>query len=89
MSWRRRRRERPQWRGIVPAVNPLHSDQGQEALRNAALALTDEANYGYLVLYVRREGPDMLGIDLAADVRPEWWPAISVTLEEIVTAMRE
>jgi hypothetical protein len=75
---------------FIPRENPLESAEGEEARRNAALRMVDEDCYGFLLLTVHRDaGPSVRGhIELAANLLPEWWPAVTKTLRRIIAAQR-
>lgn len=73
---------------FIPEENPLETEEGEEARRNAALRLVDEDCFGFLVLTVHRDVGVRGHIELAAHLRPDWWPAINRTLRRIIAVQR-
>jgi hypothetical protein len=75
---------------FIPRENPLESEEGEEARRNAAMRMIDEDCYGYLLLTVHRDaGEGVRGhVELAMNVLPQWWPAINKTLRRIIAVQR-
>lgn len=78
---------------FIPAENPLESDDGEEARRNAAMRMVDEDCYGFLLLTVHRDaggaGAGVRGhIELAVHLQREWWPAVTKTLRRIIANER-
>lgn len=75
---------------FMPRENPLESEEGEESRRNAALRIVDGDTFGFLLLTVHRDPDGVRGhIELAANLRPEWWPAVIVTLRRVIAAHRD
>lgn len=74
---------------FVPADNPTKTDEGMEATREAALRMLDDDCYGYLLLTIHKEAVGPGGeIRLADHLDSSWWPAVAVTLERVIAAVR-
>jgi hypothetical protein len=69
--------------------NPLATEDGFDARQDAALKLMDEDVYGFLLLTVHREDSLRGRIELAAQLQPNWRPAINQTLELIVATQQD
>jgi hypothetical protein len=61
-----------------------------DSRQEAALRLMDPDCMGYVLLTVHHDADraESGRIDLIAAMKPGWWPAVAVTLERIVQAVR-
>lgn len=76
-----------------PLATPTIGDQvwtmeGSESRRNAALKMLDDDCRGFLLVTVHHDG-EHGRVELALQLRTDWWPAVAETLERVISAARE
>lgn len=72
---------------FLAATNPLADGEGYGARQAAALKMMDEDCFGFLLLTVHGDGVHGR-VEISARLQPQWWPAVSKTLERVVGAGR-
>jgi hypothetical protein len=78
------RREMP---AMIPAVNPLTEPLLASQAREAALSIVDPDVYGYLLVTVHKHTDRPYAhIALAGHLEDSWWPAVEVTLLDVLEA---
>jgi hypothetical protein len=73
----------------LPPTNPLAGDEARDALRNAALSLTDHDVHAYLLVTVRQSevnGRQGAAVDVCGDGLLPYWSAVAETLERVLIA---